>query len=75
MTYKLIDTETLYHICVKNNYYTCGTNAEYNNLFIIAKNNKCINKNDYIYNIATDIFYHSDGIKLNNIIKVLKKHY
>lgn len=73
MTYKLIEVDDLYRVCVKNNYYTCGTNSEYNNLFILAKNNKCINKSDYIYNLAVDIFYHSDNISLASILKELKK--
>lgn len=79
MKYRLFIFEEIYGLCVKNNYYTCGTNKDYDNLlFSLIKIDTCINQKEYIYNIALDIFYHSHKedtkceLSLQNIVKQLK---
>ena len=78
MKYRLFDFEEIYGLCVKNNYYTCGTNKDYDNLlFNLIKIDGCINQKEYIYNIALDIFYHSHKddtkceLRFQNIVKQL----
>lgn len=52
-----IDHLKVRSLCVKNNYYTCGTNEEYNKMFSHCKGKMTIKKIEYI---ANDIFNHSD---------------
>lgn len=52
-----IDHLKVRSLCVKNNYYTCGTNEEYGKMFSHCKGKMTIRK---IENIAKDIFNHSD---------------
>ena len=55
---KRIDTDKLRHICINNNWYTCGSNADYMNMFkMCEKDNISTNQ---LYKIAKDIYEHTD---------------
>ena len=45
-------------MCIRNDYYTCGTNEDYDNMFC-----KCEN-NSNVLEIAEDILQHSDKARL-----------
>lgn len=53
-----IDTDKLRHICINNNWYTCGTNADYSKMFAMCEKDN-ITTND-LYKIAKDIYEHTD---------------
>lgn len=56
-------------LCIKNNYYTYGTNAQYDNLFEMARTGKWNAEQ-----IATDIDRHSDEhADYNTILSQIKK--
>lgn len=55
-------------MCVKHDWYTRGTNSEYNNLFDKATKGEW-NADD----IALDIYRHSDGVPFDDIYKEVKK--
>ena len=55
---KRIDTDKLRHICINNNWYTCGSNADYMNMFkMCEKDNISTNQ---LYKITKDIYEHTD---------------
>ena len=55
---KRIDTDKLRHICINNNWYTRGTNADYMNMFkMCEKDNVSTNQ---LYKITKDIYEHTD---------------
>ena len=55
---KRIDTDKLRHICINNNWYTRGSNADYSNMFkMCEKDNITTNQ---LYKIAKDIYEHTD---------------
>lgn len=54
---KKIDTDKLRNICIKNNWYTRGTNREYSNMFKMCEKDN-ISTND-LYEIAKDIYEHT----------------
>lgn len=55
---RIIDTEKVRAMCIRNNYYTSGTNEDYQKMF-----QKC-GLNFGVLAIASDIFEHSDKEKL-----------
>ena len=57
---RIIDTDKVRVMCINNDYYTCGTYAEYHNLFC-----KCEN-NSNVLEIAEDILQHSNKERLMN---------
>ena len=61
---KRIDTEKLRHICINNNWYTCGSNADYMNMLkMCEKDNISTNQ---LYKIAKDIYEHTDVESVTN---------
>ena len=55
---KRIDTDKLRHICINNNWYTRGTNADYMNMFkMCEKDNISANQ---LYKITKDIYEHTN---------------
>ena len=55
---KRIDTDKLRHICINNNWYTFGSNADYINMFkMCEKDNISTNQ---LYKITKDIYEHTD---------------
>lgn len=54
---RMIDKTKVRSLCVKNGYYTRGTNKEYVNMFSRCEGKMTIRKIEYI---AKDIFNHSD---------------
>ena len=54
---RMIDKTKVRNLCVKNGYYTCETNEEYDNMFSHCEGKMTIRKIEYI---AKDIFIHSD---------------
>ena len=55
---KRIDTDKLRSICIKNNWYTKGTTADYSNMFkMCERDNITVNQ---LYKIAKDIYEHTN---------------
>ena len=55
---KKLSFESLRALCIKNNYYTMGTNEEYSKMLAVTYKENITNKD--IYNTAIDIINHSD---------------
>lgn len=55
---KRIDTDKLRSMCIKNNWYTAGTNEDYSNMFkMCEKGNITTNQ---LFKIAKDIYEHTN---------------
>ena len=55
---KRIDTDKLRNICINNNWYTYGSNADYSNMFkMCEKDNISANQ---LYKITKDIYEHTN---------------
>lgn len=54
---KILSPASIRSLCIEQNWYTCGTNEEYNNMLNMIQN-KRVTKN-LLYRIALDIYYHS----------------
>lgn len=55
---KRIDTSKLRSMCIKNNWYTAGTNEDYSNMFkMCEKDNITTNQ---LFKIAKDIYEHTN---------------
>lgn len=50
--------ESIQQYCIKNNYYTCGTNAEYSKMF-----DDIMDGTSTLEDTALDIYFHSDYTK------------
>lgn len=55
---KRIDTSKLRNICIKNNWYTCGTCAEYSNMFNMCEVENVTTKT--LYQITKNIYEHTN---------------
>ncbi len=64
------DMESVRGACVKNNLYTCGDCEEYDHMLNLVKMFKPTTKNLYV--IAEDIWVHSDGQTISNIMFILE---
>ena len=57
--------------CIRNRFYTCGTNREYENML------RMVDQNDptpeILYQVAKDIYDHSKNQTITNIMFVLEK--
>ena len=62
---RTIDSSALYHLCVKNDWYTLGTNAEYELMFGKAKGNMTTEK---MIALADDIVRHTANKCFTNYI-------
>ena len=51
--------ESVRMLCVKQQWYTCGTNKEYDHMLEYVRNNKPVLSNIFI--VAKDIFDHSEN--------------
>lgn len=55
---KKIDADKLRNMCIRNNWYTCGTTSDYNNMFkMCQRDNITVNQ---IYKITKDIYEHTN---------------
>ena len=57
--------------CIRNNLYTCGTTEEYNNLANFINKHKPTYEN--IYMVAFDIYNHSEGQTITNIMYIIER--
>lgn len=64
-----LGASNLRSLCIKNDWYTCGTNAEYEKVLEMA--NKENITTDDIVEIATDIYEHSSNIQFDEFTSVM----
>lgn len=57
---RIISAEDLRALCIKEDWYTCGDNEEYDHLLLDLAGRKHNITTDDIVDIATDIIEHSD---------------
>jgi Cdc6-like AAA superfamily ATPase len=55
---KQISTSKLRSICIKNNWYTCGTVTDYSNMFTMCEVENVTTET--LYQIAKDIYEHTN---------------
>ena len=66
MTYSTIPNDKLRELCIKNNWFTCGSNSQYEKLFQANKDRFTADQ------IATIIWVCSDNADRNSILATLK---
>lgn len=66
MTYSTIPNDKLRELCIKNNWFTCGSNSQYEKLFQANKDRFTADQ------IATIIWVCSDNADRNTILATLK---
>lgn len=75
---RILDASKLRSICIKNDWYTCGNNGQYAAMFAKLRNengNLVHMTTDKLYDIANDIYYHSDtDYIVEDIMAVLARH-
>lgn len=57
---KKIDTDKLRSMCIRNNWYTRGSNDSYSKMFELAESFGFNVGVDELYQVASDIFKHTD---------------
>lgn len=60
---RLLGTSTVRSLCIKNNWYTCGSNEQYDAMFAKLYNEDGTYAHittEKLAEIATDIYYHSE---------------
>lgn len=71
---KFLFADDVQTMCIEHNWYTFGTDEDYINMLDSIRNRKKITVN-FIYEIACDIFIHSDlrdwGEDINSVIENL----
>lgn len=66
------NAEKLIRLCVRENWYTCGSNEEYNAMLDKVRNTENFTADDVV-EIASDIVEHSEGIYAGDIENVMFK--
>lgn len=66
MTYSIVPSDKLRKLCIKNNWFTCGSNSQYDKLFEANTNGFTPTE------IATIIWLCSDNADRNSILATLK---
>ena len=62
--------EDVMTMCIRHGYYTCGNNAQYEDMLEYVMTHK--NPTDYdIFLVATDIFDHSTGDVTENVTDIM----
>ena len=57
-------------LCIRKNWYTCGNNADYENMFKMCHN---ANTDEDVYKIAEDILNHSNVKKISEKYGISEK--
>lgn len=54
-------------VCIDHDFYTCGTNDDYEAMLDLVGNNMADLSNEVLYEIADDIMRHSDPDKIDGM--------
>ena len=65
-----LNFETIRKICIENDWYTCGTNADFENLQDVVDSGK-FDINDIVENI---MLYSDDDIKYSDVKNIIEKY-
>lgn len=76
---KRIDRDEMRKLCIQNDFYTCGTNDEYETMLIMCESVKQVTP-ERLYTIAIDIAVHTqrywqiDNDIVTGIMYLINKH-